>query len=335
MTAGTRTGLARTATRPTDVRGIGAALRSLWRDCCPEEAGGDVARSLTTNFVMVAAAEAEAEARAALDRVFPRTPCRAFLFLVDGARAAVDTEVTAVTRCHGDTRDIVLEEVVVRLPTARLARLPGIVRPLLVNDLPGHLYWRHDWPRDEALANASVALCEHLIVDSQRGSPTFDQLELLRDEFPRSQPPRNPPAHSEPARNEPARSHGVRVTDLTWLRLRPWRRALAEAFERITWQPGQPTRAIIRHASSGSASVVMLARWLERRLGATIDLDESGSSDPDHVLLTTGAVEVCIELEHGQLAVYVTTDAHCDLPFRLPASRGSEGDLLAAAVDVG
>jgi len=310
VTAGTRTQLIRTATRPTDVRGIGGALRSLWRDCCPEDAGGDVARSMTTNFVLVAGADAEAEARAALERVFPRTPCRAFLILVDGAAAAVATEVTAVTRCHGDTRDIVLEEVVVRLPAAKLTRLPGIVRPLLVNDLPGHLYWRHDWPQDQALANASLDLCDHLIVDSQRGSPGLERLEQVRQQ-------------------------GVRVTDLTWLRLRPWRRALAEAFERITWHPGQPTRAIIRHASSGAASVVLLARWLEQRLAARIDLDESGSADPDHLVLTTGDVEVCVELEQGQLAVYVTTDAHCDLPFRLPASRGCEGDLLAAAVDVG
>lgn len=314
--------LERSATRDTDVRGIGAALRSLWQDCSPDEGEGDVARALTTNFVLVATQATEDAARLALARVFPRTPCRAFLVLIadaaaadtasSGAAASVRTEITAATRCNGNTRDIVLEEVVIRMPHSRLSRLPGIVRPLLVNDLPSHLYWRADWPTDGPLADALLDLCEHLIVDSsapQRG-PTLEQLQAWR-------------------------LRGTHNTDLAWLRLRPWRRALAEAFERIPWQPGQPTRGTIRHHTAGAASVVLLARWLERRLGATIDLDESGSQDPDHLLLRTGEFEVCIELQQGQLAAYVSTPARCDLPFRLPASRGSEGDLLAAAVDVG
>lgn len=313
MSGGGSTQMMRIAPRPTDARGVGGALRSLWRDCCPEVAGGDVARSLTTNFVLVAAAAAEDQARAALERVYPRTPCRAFLVLVGSGGGAVDTEVAAVTRCHGTTRDIVLEEVTLRMPASKLALLPGIVRPLLVNDLPNHLYWRAEWPQDPALAEAIVDLCEHLVVDSGQSAAQT----------------------SDPDPLQQMRAQGIRVTDLTWLRLTPWRRALAEAFERILWRPGQPTRGTLRHTAGGAAGVVPLARWLETRLGAAIDLDESGSQDPDHLVLTTGDVEVCVELEHGQLAVYVTTDAHCDLPFRRPASRGSEGDLLAAAVDVG
>ena len=46
-------------------------------------------------------------------------------------------------------------------------------------------------------------------------------------------------------------------------------------------------------------------------------------------------VEVEVVTKHPQLRVHVTTPEHCYLPFAVPMSRGTDGDLLGAAIDIG
>ncbi len=298
--------------RPADVRAIGDALRSLWQDCCPEQPGGDVARALTKNVVVIAESADEAPALDAVERLYRRSPCRVFVALVDDGAARIEASVAAAARCHGATRDIVLEQILLRVPRAGIARLPGLVRPLLVNDLPNHLYWRLDWPADENRFAAVAGLCEHTVLDSRRLVAAAADLDLL----------------------ERLRASGRHVTDLAWLRLRPWRRALAEAFEPVAWRPGTAVRGAVRHAPTDASGARIVARWLEQRLGAAIDLDESGTGDPDHVRLDVADAEITAELDHGRIVVRVSTASHCYLPFGVPASRGTEGDLLAAALDL-
>ena len=306
--------LVRTPTQSAEWRKIHDGMRALWKACLPDQQGGDVARSLTINFVAVADADAASDLASVAQRLQSRSPCRAFLVLLDEAAEPGRAELAATTRCHGSTRDIVLEEISVRVPPRAFGQVPGLVRPLLMNDLPNHLYWARTWPTDERDFDAVARLCDHVVVDSRR--------------------------FAEPARHLAAvaarRQAGQRLSDLNWLRLRPWRRALAEAFERLPWQPGTKVEGAVRYGASATAAAHLLADWLGSRLGARLALERSGEPTlacPESVVLRTGGFEIDLAIAKNQLRVHVSTPEHCYLPFTVPVPRSEDGDLLANALD--
>ena len=290
------------------------ALRSLWRDCLACGDGNDVARALVANFVGLAEASEEAALREATEQLQRRTPCRAFLLLLDEAAGDKRAELAATTRGVGTLRDIVLEEIVLRLPRSALYSMPGLIRPLLVNDLPSHLYWAHAWPADASEFDTLAGLCEHTVLDSRRFGNPARELSALQQR----------------------RGAGEKISDLNWLRLRPWRRALAEAFERIPWQPGTTVSGAIRHGRHAAAAALLLSDWLHERLGAGLALEPDGTGTgacPDAVTLRMPDIEIRVEQDAPRLVVHVTTASQCLLPFAVQASRASDGNLLAAAAD--
>ena len=306
--------LLRTPGQATPLAKLPEAMRSLWRAAGADTVDGDVARSLTINFVGVAAAADELALREATDRLLRRTPCRAFLLLVDDRVTDVSATVAAASRCVGSTQGIVLEEIVIRMPTRWFDHVPGLVRPLLMNDLPNHLYWATGWPRQTRHFDSLAQLCDHVIVDTQHFVTPAIELDQLH-----------------------VRRGGRRVTDLAWLRLRPWRRALAEAFERIAWTPGTATACTIRHGRHATSAAILLGQWLEQRLAATVALEDTGADAttcPESVRLRSDAFEIELGARGQRIAVHASTNTHCSLPFSVPTSRGAEGDLLAAAIDI-
>jgi glucose-6-phosphate dehydrogenase assembly protein OpcA len=308
--------LVRTTPKKADWQKIPDGMRALWRTCLSDKDGGDVARSLTINFLAVAAAADEPVLREAVDRLQHRSPGRAFLVVLDDKASAGQAELAATTRCHGNVRDIVLEEIVLRLPPSALAQVPGLIRPLMMNDLPNHLFWATRWPAHEVDFTGLANLCEHVVIDSRLFADPAADLKHVAAQ----------------------RAAGRRISDVSWLRLRPWRRALAEAFERVPWTPGTATTATVRHGKNGLAAAHLLAEWLRSRLAATVNLAASGdpaSASPDNVVVRTGGFEVELGVMRQQIRVHVTTPEHCYLPFTVPASRGTAGDLLAAAIDIG
>lgn len=307
--------LVRTPGQPAEWKKIPDGMRKLWRMCLPEEEGFDVARSLTINFLGVATAEEAPVLREATERLQRRSPCRAFLVVLDETAEPGKAELAAVTRCHGSVRDIVLEEITIRLPSGAFGQLPGLIRPLLMNDLPNHLYWAKSWPSPEQTFDAMASLCDHVVVDSRRFGQPLANLQSVA------------------AR----RAQGKRITDLGWLRLRPWRRALAEGFERVRWLPGMPTTALIRHGKQAGAAATLLGEWLTTRLGAKVQFDPAGdptAPSPDGVVIATGGFEIELAAPRQQIRVHVTTPEHCYLPFTMANSRGPDADLLAAAIDL-
>jgi hypothetical protein len=134
----------------------------------------------------------------------------------------------------------------------------------------------------------------------------------------------------------------IAVVDLAEFRLRPWRRALAEAFEQFGWRPEIATEATLLHGRTPGAVAASytLSRWLLERLRAATELRPCDDRDcpegePLRLELVHGDVHVVVEHLGGacRLRTTVTLADRCLLPYVTPASRGRIGDLLAAAVD--
>ena len=228
----------------------------------------------------------------------------------DGAPA----ELAATTRLHGRIRDIVLEEIVIRLPRKQLDDMPGVIRPLFIDDLPSHLFWALPWPANEGEFDVLASLCGAAIVDSRGFGNPARELAVLRER----------------------REQGQRIADLSWLRALPWRRALTESFERVDWQPGTAVTGVIRHGRAARAAAMLLDEWLHDRLAAQLTIEPDGDAEaagPDLVSLQVGDVEVVVELQAGMLVTHVTTQQHCYLPFSIAAERGDDAELIATATN--
>lgn len=297
------------------ITGIGDALRNLWRRASAEDPQLPLHRALTMNFIAVTDTAHEPQLQEVLERILIRHPCRAFLVLLDEEVHGLQATVASQIRTLGASRVTVLEMVHLRSTDEQLAKVPGIVRSMLVNDIHTHLFWQRPVPRDTGLLAELAELADQVVVDSAEFADPAKDMTRLR--------------HLE----------GPRLVDLVWFRLAPWRRALAEAFETFSWAPTPATHATIRHGGAAAPSQA-LARWLEEKLKAKVKVkavaDEAPEREPLALEVEWGDVHVLVEhlVEEPRLRVTTTRGDHCLLPFLRPASRGRQGDLLAAALDL-
>jgi hypothetical protein len=310
----------RTATASTSWTKLPSALRGLWDTCMQNKDGSDVARALTMNLICIANVSDADALRNITEQLQRHTPCRAFLLLLDEQASGDAAEVSAVTRRSGPIRDIVLEEIVLPVRSKDLARVPGLLRPLIIDDLPRHLFWSLPWPGDEQQFDTLAHLCQHAIVDSKSFGNPARELAMIKQR----------------------QASGERITDLSWLRVQPWRRALAEAFDRIDWQPKTPVKGTLRHGKNARATSLLLSEWLHERLSASLDMEPDGHKEslgPDqvilHLALASGGIEIAVDLQGDKLVTHVTTQSHCYLPFRSSAVRGTQAKLLSLAIDAG
>jgi len=304
--------------RGADITRLDEALRGLWRqalECCDSEE--PLNRALTMNFIAVCGKDGVAEQEELLQRLLVRHPCRAFLVDLDGDASEITASATANVRKQGNGHVMVLERIRLTTRPHDLPKLPGLIRPLLVNDIPVHFFWGTALPQDERLLLLLGELADQTTVDS--GLFTSPELDLER------------------TRKLPE----LRIVDLAWFRLAPWRRALAEAFDTFEWQAAPRTLVRLTHGRrpGAIAAVEALSVWLEQKLSAEVTATAvdvaAPSMEPLSLVVEHG--NALVEVEHivrePMLRVQTTLRDVCMLPFVRPASRCNQGDLLAAAVE--
>ncbi len=301
-----------------EVTDLPGALADLWAQIEASESE-PLIRSLTLNFIWVTRREHEPDLSDAIERLLTRHPCRAFVVVLDDGdgEANLSAQLGAVIRRGKRSRQTVLEMIRLETPTRSFAVIPGIIRPLVVNDLPVHLFWGAALPENTWDLTTMARLADQTIVDSCLFADPLVSLERL------------------------AAMVGLHAVDLAFFRLRPWRRALAEAFESFEWNADTATRVELVHGPEcgAVAAARTLAEWLEHRLGAEVSAREAGGdappTEPRSLELRHGKVKVRIEHVGSaqELTTTVTLRDRCLLPFSTHASRGRLGDLLGAAVD--
>jgi glucose-6-phosphate dehydrogenase assembly protein OpcA len=241
----------------TDLSQVERALAST------RDGGTGGVRATTLNLVVYApTAEDVLSAQRALERIGGSRPLRAIVASAgsDGVRASVSTSCWL----GGGMQQVCSEQIFL---TARADALPSAVLSLLVTDLPTFVWWQGAIPKGLAVLSDLAALASSTVVDSSvsslEGVGTVGRLDSW-------------------------------VIDLAWLRLEPWREAIASMFD-------PPSAA----ASLGSAKAVsvqgpvnearLLAGWLRSRVGRPIELDHSERGHVERVAVRCGGSEYVIE----------------------------------------
>lgn len=111
-------------------------------------------------------------------------------------------------------------------------------------------------------------------------------------------------------------------TDLTWTRLTPWRALLAGSLD----QHEVPVTRVLVTAAENNAAGMLLAAWLEDRLGCQVDLAASDGPGITAVRMSTPDGDISIARTDGRMATYEAPGT----PRRLVALRRREITALLA-----
>ncbi|MEU3282545.1 glucose-6-phosphate dehydrogenase assembly protein OpcA [Streptomyces antibioticus] len=149
----------------------------------------------------------------------------------------------------------------------------SVVLPLLLPDAPVVVWWPVDAPENPS-KDPLGALAQRRITDLYA---VENPLEAL------------------PAR---IRTYAPGDTDLAWTRLTPWRSMLAAALD----QARVPIVSGAVEAEADNPAAELLARWLEARLGVTIDRVVTAGPVVTAVRLGTADGDIVIDRPEGPLA---------------------------------
>lgn len=293
------------------------SLNRLWEvaeDACE---GITLTRSLTQNLILVTDSERLETMHELIDGLLDRHPCRAVIIVMHTEPCELKAKLSAQIRDRRRVRAMVLERLTIETDWEHFPKLPNLIRPLLVNDIATSLFWATKMPKSLGRIGAIASLVDHTIVDSTLfDGDDWRGLEQLSNHSP---------------------------LDLAWLRVSPWRRTLAEAFEHFEWEAEDPeTRITLVHGPSfGSLGASRcLESWLIEHLDAKVTLvreeGEGPPGEPWRLELQYGPIEVKVRhmLTEPRLQATVSLKEYCLLPTYTQATRGDRSQLLAAALDL-
>jgi glucose-6-phosphate dehydrogenase assembly protein OpcA len=220
-------------------------------------------RATTLNLVVYSPTpEDVAFTQRALERIGGSRPLRAIVAGAGGDR--VRASVSTSCWLGAGMQQVCSEQVFL---TARANALPSAVLSLLVTDLPTFVWWQGPIPDDLALLAELAVHASSTIVDSNVSS-----LEGV----------------AAVGRLEPA------VTDLAWLRLEPWREAIASLFD----PPAAAEALGGLHAADIQGPVNearLLAGWLASRLDLGVGLAHHEKAHVERVCLQCAHDDFVIE----------------------------------------
>jgi glucose-6-phosphate dehydrogenase assembly protein OpcA len=298
-----------------------------------------------------------------------RHPSRALVIVPEprGDGAPLDARIS--THCHdaaGEGDRICYEEVVLSVRGDAAAHLSGIVAPLLIHDLPTHVWWPGDPPFHDPVFDQLVEMSDRVVVDSADFGDTLSGLRRLANL---------------------RRKSGV--GDLSWERLSWWQELTAQFFDAPRFRRYLPnlSRLQVRYAVQPPASsrheedaevapgtsapmtqALLYAGWIATRLGwrrhktlaalddggfrlrlegrhemvdlsvAAVPTDEVRPGELMSVRLRslgeTGVAEFIVDRERDQAVVATNADGMTALLRRVPMETPREAEVLASQLTV-
>jgi len=264
--------------RDTTIRAVAGHLASLWDATQPLEEGAAPtitekglphARASVLNLIVTVVDDPAADRVVhTLMGLGVRHPSRAVVLVPEPGDAPLPLDARISTHCHdasGGGDRICYEEVVLTVRGEAAHHLSGIVAPLLIHDLPTHVWWPGDPPFNDPVFDQLIEFGDRLIVDSADFVDLLGGLRRLANLRRRSG-----------------------VGDLTWERLAWWQELTAQFFDaprfrrylpnlsRLRIQYAVPPPASSRHdedeevapgVAAPMVQALLYAGWIATRLG--------------------------------------------------------------------
>jgi hypothetical protein len=180
------------------------------------------------------------------------------------------------------------ERILIQAQDDAVRHLPGAVLPLILSGLPAFLWWTGQPPWRKELFEAMVDGCDRLLVDTSDMTQAEHALLGLSDLMKR-------------------KKASCAITDLNWMRQKPWRELVAQFFDDPNLLPflAGLDRVTIEYAAGAAdapidpAQAYLFAGWLASRLGWQTQSTYSGrgaDAAREHPLITAQGRTVTIEL---------------------------------------
>jgi glucose-6-phosphate dehydrogenase assembly protein OpcA len=241
-----------------DARAIERELNELWKQA-NDSHNGDKRHSATRTrvlslIVVTRGDQAAEQATETIAKLTTRHPHRAIVVnaIPHSPKDQLDVWVQAHCQLPQPGRARVCgEQITIEARGAAIDRVPNTILPLLVPDVPVMLWWMRGEPFDDPRFAKFGDLVDRMIVDSA----TFSRPEAGL------------------ARMATLLESGIRISDLSWSRLTPWRELTAQFFD----APAQVahldelTQVAVDYEAEPNANdrsqALLLVAWLATRLG--------------------------------------------------------------------
>lgn len=261
------------AAMAVELSDIEKELAALWRQAAERaQAGAPFAVIRAWTWTLVAQVRGEAELRRVkrlIDEAAPALPGRVIVLCesdpegTPGVFAADEAPLRAFVEANvrtgaGGRREMVGEEITLEAQRMETRRLPGLVRSLLLPDLPTAMFV----PGPAVPLRDILTEADRLVIDTGRLADGAALREFGRGLIT---------ALSERGQADP---RAAEVADLGWLRLQPWRLAVAAIFDAPEALADLPSldEVEIRHRPGAEAPALLLWGWLLCRLGPRVKL---------------------------------------------------------------
>lgn len=363
----------------TTVRAVEAELARLWSQATtgsapavgPDdgplitEKGATSARTSVLNLIVTVPDEAAGQrVLETLLSLGTRHPSRAIVLQADPAAGGNPLDARIGTHCrNGDSGAgrVCFEQLALTVRGEAARHLDGIVTPLMIHDLPTHVWWPHEPPFGDPIFDQLVELADRLVVNSSNFSDLLAGLRRL---------------------GVIRRRAGV--GDIAWERLAPWQELTAQFFDAPRFRRYLPnlSRLRIQYAvpdpssksgtmpghetvigsASPEAQAVLYAGWIATRLawrraqskepttfgGVRIGLEgryemvdlaidpvPTNALPPGELLAVrlrafgeAGSAEFIIDRPADEATIVTNADGMTALLRRIPLAAESEADVL-------
>ena len=293
----------------TPISGIGRSLNQLWE--------GDEAKtraSLINLAIYTEDSAVLADDHAMLEKVAAEHACRAMLILalpkVQPPRAR--SWIQALCRPYQGKQAVCSEQITFILEGGDAAQVQNLVFAHLDSDLPLVVWWQADLTKN--FEERFYSRIDTLIIDSSRWSDPARQFDALL--------------------KVKAENTDLDIRDLAWTRSHFMRTALASCFQDASARQNLSKLRTMRitHIRGQRTTALLLAVWINKRLGASLKLDlvekDSGPALQSLVLEGDGIRgEVRRDCDSRFIHVCSTCGEHCTKEL-LPADVDSDAELV-------
>lgn len=301
--------------RNVDADRLEAERRQFWKDIADADPR-PLYRSTTANLIAAGPTADGSILRATCRELLASHPSRVFLLLLSRARHPLQISLGARLLESEYSQTVLIEEIAMRVGRQDRPRLPSLILPMLDGDVPSVTFWSAEVPRERGVVEDLAGLGDELVFDSALLHNPRSDAEILR------------------GMNADAR-------DLSWVRLRPWRRTLAEAFEHLGHQPGGPVDVTLEHGGghASHAACSLLADWLERRVDAHTLIRETRSCAPTfeplklEMVTATGTISIRHAWPEPRLEIVVEQHRGPVEEFATVSHTRTRGEALVEAIE--